>query len=283
MPTPSIPPATHHLSAHGPHDASWYSWGPETSARCVVLLHGFMGSGLDFESWIPHLGDGHFIAPDLPHHGHTRVQGEASVDWTADWLGAWLKGLGIERPHVVGYSMGGRVALSGATRDAWSNIQSLTLLGATPGLRTPQARTARMEQDERLACAIEQQGMDTFLHAWRQKPVIASQRNIPQHVRARMDARRLAQEPASLARSLRQMGTGRMRPVWDELSTVEAPVLLLTGADDGKFEGIAAEMAQTLSDARHVSVDGAGHTCHLERPAHTALPWLDFLKHMVAP
>ena len=213
MSAPTLLPATHHTTALGQDEICWHSWGDPYAPRCVVLLHGFMGCGLDFESWVGHLGAGWFLAPDMPHHGGTHVRSEASVEWTADLLGRWLEGLGVTHMDLVGYSMGGRVALAGAARQVWPGLQSLALIGASPGLETQQERAQRVTQDERLAASLETHTMEAFLQMWRQKPVIASQRNIPPQVRQRMDARRVAQSPSALARSLRQMGTGRMRPV----------------------------------------------------------------------
>jgi 2-succinyl-6-hydroxy-2,4-cyclohexadiene-1-carboxylate synthase len=80
-----------------------------------------------------------------------------------------------------------------------------------------------------------------------------------------MQARRLAQDPWGLARSLRAMGTGSMRPLWDDLPQA-TPFEAVAGADDAKFAALARRMADTPSVRVHL-IDGAGHAPHLEQPA----------------
>ena len=48
---------------------------------------------------------------------------------------------------------------------------------------------------------------------------------------------------------------------------MRAPTLLVTGAEDGRYTGIAADMQRRMPDAQHVAVPGVGHTVHLEDPS----------------
>jgi 2-succinyl-6-hydroxy-2,4-cyclohexadiene-1-carboxylate synthase len=57
---------------------------------------------------------------------------------------------------------------------------------------------------------------------------------------------------------------------WGELSKLTAPTLLVTGAEDAKFDAIAAAMQSRLPRARRAVIAGAGHAPHLERPAACA-------------
>jgi 2-succinyl-6-hydroxy-2,4-cyclohexadiene-1-carboxylate synthase len=178
---------------------------------------------------------------------------------------ALLDHLGIARAHLLGYSMGGRLALYLALHES-QRWHSLILESASPGLPTARERRARVEQDEALATFIEEQGIEQFVRRWEALPLFASQRSLPPAVRKAHRAARLRNRPAGLANSLRGMGTGRQPSLWGQLSALDLPTLLITGNLDQKFVTIARRMAACLPRARVEIVPHAGHTVHLERP-----------------
>lgn len=229
----------------------------------LVLLHGFAGSHM---TWLPHLPIFsrylQVIAPDLPGHGDTTAQ-RFQMNEAADDLVAALAALGISRFHLLGYSMGGRLALYLATYHL-DRVQSLILESASPGLSSPDERRARAERDEQLAQDIERDGLAAFVSRWERLPLFATQTDA---MRDAVRPIRLGQTAAGLAASLRGMGTGVQPSLWDHLAAVEAPTLLIAGELDAKYAAIARQMAAALPKARVEIVQGAGHTVHLERPA----------------
>ena len=88
------------------------------SGRPLVLLHGGLGSGEMFEPIVPALAANHqVILPDLQGHGRTAdIDRPLSIELMADDIGALIGHLGLEKVDVVGYSLGGGVALFTATR-----------------------------------------------------------------------------------------------------------------------------------------------------------------------
>ncbi len=104
---------------------------PEGAARGVpvVLLHGSPGGRFDFDGLLEALSaDRCVVAPDLPGFGDsTRDVPDYSVDAHAAYVDAWLAALHEPRAHVVGFSMGGGVALALAARHP-GRVASLTLL-----------------------------------------------------------------------------------------------------------------------------------------------------------
>ena len=94
---------------------AYRSWGePATNpARTVLLLHGSPGSSGDFLSLGPLLaGERRVIAPDLPGFGHSeRRVADYSVAAHADYALELLERLAVDEVDVVGFSMGGGVAL----------------------------------------------------------------------------------------------------------------------------------------------------------------------------
>lgn len=234
----------------------------------MILLHGFTGSS---HSWGDPVVDGlaSAVGPpvlvDLPGHGrHAGLVGawrftleavEAAVDAAA----------GEEPADLVGYSMGGRLALAFACRNP-HRVRRLVLESASPGLRTQEERQARQAEDEALAARIQAEGVESFAAYWEGLPLFASQASLPEEARARQRAVRLANDPASLAAALRGLGTGVLPSYWGSLGDLRVPVLVLVGELDGKFVEIGGRMASALPDARLVEVPGAGHAVHLERP-----------------
>lgn len=255
--------------------ALWLNaWGvPMTGRRAVVMLHGFTGDGLDY-CWLGARSSARqFLAPDLIGHGRSPAPARLE-DYTMSACVSQLEAMldevmPDERVHLLGYSMGGRAALSWALK-APQRFSSLTLIGATAGLLSEAERAARISQDEALAASIERDGIADFMARWRQVPILQTQRQIEPVVLAAMDARRLMASPTGLAMSLRGMGTGAMPPVWERLGQLKLPCALVTGAQDVKFDAVARQLQAALPDAMRIIIEGAGHTCHLEHPERLA-------------
>jgi 2-succinyl-6-hydroxy-2,4-cyclohexadiene-1-carboxylate synthase len=233
----------------------------------AVVLHGFTGSGAAMAGVVRALRTGgrQVSAPDLVGHGSPPAPTDPAA-YTMDACVESIAGLLDGPTHVVGYSMGGRVALALAVAHA-ERVATLALIGASPGLADEAARVERRAADEALAASIGTLGIEAFVDRWEQLPLFATQaRRLDVATRAAIRRARLAHDPAGLAASLRGMGTGSMRPLHSDLHMLAMPVLLMAGADDAKYCQIAADMAACLPDARLVVVPGAGHAAHLERP-----------------
>jgi 2-succinyl-6-hydroxy-2,4-cyclohexadiene-1-carboxylate synthase len=185
--------------------------------------------------------------------------------------------LGCPEFACLGYSMGGRIALSIACM-APQRVRALVLESASPGLASETERAARRAADEALADRIEREGVEAFVRAWEALPLFESQKRLPAHVLERQRAIRLAQRPEGLAGRLRGLGTGRQPSWWGTLDKLHMPILLVTGEDDEKFNRIADEMRSRLSQAVHCRIPGAGHTVHLEQPEAYTQVVLGFLR-----
>jgi 2-succinyl-6-hydroxy-2,4-cyclohexadiene-1-carboxylate synthase len=226
----------------------------------VLALHGFLGSGEDFEALHSSFPLA-LVAPDL-HAADARSVAELAM-------------LVAGPPVVLGYSMGARTALALALQRA---PEALVLVGGTPGIPDDLERAARRDADEAWARTLESEGIDAFLARWDAQPVLAGHEGIPEPFRARFRARRRQRAPHALAHALRAWGTGAMDSLWDQLPTLATPVLLVTGERDAKFAAVARAMAALLPDAVHVEIPGAGHAAHLERPREVAAAALGYLQ-----
>ena len=88
------------------------------TGRPLILLHGGLGSGEMFGPLLPALAEGHqVIAVDLQGHGRTAdIDRPISIRLMADDIAALITHLGLDRPDVMGYSLGGGVAFHTAVR-----------------------------------------------------------------------------------------------------------------------------------------------------------------------
>ncbi|MCL4543889.1 MAG: 2-succinyl-6-hydroxy-2,4-cyclohexadiene-1-carboxylate synthase [Chloroflexi bacterium] len=233
----------------------------------VMLLHGFTHSS---RTWGPLrerlAGSFTVIAVDLIGHGESATPDSLrhyALEQCADDLAALLTVLGMERTGVLGYSMGGRVALQLALRHR-EHCTALLLESTSPGIEDEVARQARREADAALAARIEQIGVEAFLQEWEALPLFAGLRRVPPALSEQLHSLRLRNSAKGLASSLRGMGTGRQRPLWSQLPDLAVPVLVIAGQDDGKYCEIGLRMTSFLPCARSVIVPESGHTVHLE-------------------
>jgi 2-succinyl-6-hydroxy-2,4-cyclohexadiene-1-carboxylate synthase len=233
----------------------------------VTLLHGFTQSGTSWREVISRMPEGWmWIVPDLRGHGETQTRHGAPCSMAActDDLEKLWDELGMERTHLVGYSMGGRLALHVAARRP-ERVLSLLTIGAHAGL-DEDAREGRRRGDEALAQRIEQDGIEAFVDFWGSLPLFAGvERRGPAYV-AQIRAQRLQNHVAGLACSLRGMGAGVMEPVWDELVRVPFPCTFVAGQLDHGYVASARRLATTVLSGHAEVILRAGHAVQQERP-----------------
>ena len=233
----------------------------------ITLLHGFTQSGRSWREVISKMPAGwKWIVPDLRGHGETQTRqgSQCSMDACMEDLLALWDDLGVERTHLAGYSMGGRLALHVTARRP-DRVLSLLTIGAHAGLEED-AREGRRRGDEGLAERMEKEGIEAFVDYWGALPLFAGlERRGPSYV-AQVRAERLQNHVAGLACSLRGMGAGTMAPVWNELGQVTFPCTFVAGQQDHGYVASARRLAATVRNGKFEIVPRAGHAVHQERP-----------------
>lgn len=235
----------------------------------LLLLHGFTGSIRSWDEQV-NLWQANYkvIAVDLLGHGQSDAPHQSDrydMILAIRDLITILDQLEISQVAMLGYSMGGRLALSFALQHP-HRVSALILESASPGLATEEEREERLKQDQMLADQIEQRGIEWFVNHWENVPLFASVGQLPEHKRSALRHQRLANRPEALAHSLRGMSTGAQPSWWQALGNLQLPTLLLAGEYDIKFREIAKQMQRQITRSTYECVHGAGHIIHLEQP-----------------
>lgn len=245
------------------HYECWNEYAEET----VVLLHGFTGSTKTWSEVATLLPATYrIIAVDLIGHGQTDSPEEAiyyTMNYQIELLHKLFEALQLKQFHLVGYSMGGRVALSYAVCYP-EELVSLILESATPGIKDEQLRVERQQSDDVLARKIEQEGVEAFISFWENIPLFDTQKQLPAERQEKLRNERQNQQAIGLANSLRMMGTGKMPEMWNHVATLPMQTTLITGALDTKFVNIANAMQQANKRIQHIIVPLVGHAIHVE-------------------
>ncbi len=233
------------------------------SAPVVVLLHGFLGSRRDFASLQNTLSRSfETVAIDLPAHGDSAWLRAAAPGWLGAALALSLATevdrLAPQRQIViVGYSMGGRLAMQLAADDdaLAGRISALITLSASAGIEDTEARATRMARDEKLAERLGGMSALDFarwlrrewysLPLWGRARPLSSDAAFEPMIRRRVDGARLS----ALAEVLVALSPGRVRALNDWLRKPPFRLLYVAGDDDEAYAGAARALAAPGEDA----------------------------------
>jgi len=249
----------------------------------LMLLHGYTGSGRSLSALARAFAERYeTVAPDLPGHGRAAGIPCFGFEETLLDLVATLQSAGQRRAYWLGYSMGARLALGCAVRHP-ASVAALVLIAGRAGIADPLEREARRRSDEALAARLEAAGVEAFVEEWLAQPLFATMARLGPAFLAGERRARLANDARGLAASLRALGPGAQPPLFDELTRVQAPVLLVAGALDTRFVALARDLAQRLQQAELCVIPDAGHAVHLEQPAALFEAVSDFLRRADGP
>ena len=244
----------------------------------LLFVHGFLGEAEDWDRMRA------LLAPpldarcfELPGHGATEpiaaTAGRGPVRWFAaagEFLRDACRALGAP-PVLVGYSMGGRLALYTALRFPRAAC-GLIVIGADPGLGDAASRAERLTRDEtlarQLAAAGDEAAFTGWLQRWYAAPLFGNLRRHPQF--DDLLRRRLRGRPAALAAALRGLSVAVQPVLWDALPRLPIPALFIAGAGDAKYHAVAERIAALGATWQSVVCPGAAHAVHLEQPEAVA-------------
>jgi len=241
----------------------------ERKRTTILMLHGFTGSLDDWQEIHGLLNPNfNYIGIDLVGHG--KSDSPVNVDKynpqaLSKQINDILNNLSIEQIMIVGYSMGGRAALSFAI-DHPNKIKGLILEGTTAGIESEKIQNERIKNDEELADYIESHNIEEFVELWMNKEIFNTQRRFSNEKLKNIRKKKTLNSKIGLANSLRGFGTGKMGYFGSKLNKITCPVLLITGELDTKFTKINSVLKNKFPNAKHKIIKNAGHNSHLEDP-----------------
>ena len=191
----------------------------------LTFIHGFLGAPSDWDEVISHL--------DVP-----------------------CKAIGLDDPIteptiLVGYSMGGRLALHHAKKTPHL-VQKVIAISTNPGLKD---KRERLQWDEAWIELLDREGLNVFLEKWYAQPIFATL-DVNKVLPAR---KKLSMQ--TIKDHMRRYSIARQPSLWNELETFPVPVEFLFGTLDTKYAAIAHRLPCSVT-----FIEGAAHALHLEDP-----------------
>tara|TARA_Y100001956_G_scaffold9865_1_gene8660 strand:+ start:755 stop:1552 length:798 start_codon:yes stop_codon:yes gene_type:complete len=228
----------------------------------LVFLHGLLGSGDDWFLTRERLLDYPSIAIDLPGHGLSAFSScnnfKECCDQISDTL---LTQVAPHRPIVlIGYSLGGRIAMSGVAHNYFSslNIQQLIVEGGNFGLQSEVEKVARLNHDANWAERFSLEPVEQVLGDWYQQAVFSS---LNHEQRQKLIAKRSANLGSQVAHMLMATSLGKQDYLLDALKSSSVVTHYICGEKDKKFSQLAEQSGLSFSQ-----VVDAGHNVHVEQP-----------------
>ena len=223
----------------------------------LVFLHGFSG---DCREWLTvgqAFGAYSRLYIDLPGHGGSAKIAANSLAEVSHLIEKTLNSYNILKYWLVGYSLGGRVAMYFACQPR-EGLCGLVVEGGHPGLADENQRLLRRRNDAAWAERFRREPLTQVFADWYQQPVFAS---LDAAQRAALIALRSRNNGGTLAAMLQASSLAEQPDLREALRARDFPFHYLCGERDGKFRAIADE----LSAITHV-INHAGHNAHRENP-----------------
>jgi 2-succinyl-6-hydroxy-2,4-cyclohexadiene-1-carboxylate synthase len=220
----------------------------------ITALHGFAGTPQDWDFF-----------PEIKNKINLwswPLLALTSLDAGADYL-AQSAPRSTSKPQIlVGYSMGGRLALHAliAHPTVWAGA---ILISSHLGLKTDSEREARLSQDEMWAQKWQTDPWDQLWSEWNSQAVFENSNLL---CRSERDFDRL-----KLAQVLRGWSLGEQKDLREKYLKIQVPTLFVVGERDLKFLKLQKEFqaeAEALQ-ALHLgfkTVAGAGHRVPWDQP-----------------
>ncbi|SDC98920.1 alpha/beta fold hydrolase [Actinokineospora iranica] len=263
---------------------------PGVGEVTAVYVHGLGGSATNWTDLAGQLsGHAPGIAVDLPGFGRSSPpEGYPyTIEAHAEALATWLRGMALGPVHLLGNSMGGMICIVAAAKHP-DLVRTLTLVSpAVPDLRPnvnrmsdprlplaflPVIGTSVRRQLSQLTPHERAMQMLNLCYA---DPGQVTPERIEEAAREYAERAKLAWSTPALARStiglIRSWLAPRSRSLWRFVPRVQAPTLVVWGAED-KLMTVrkAPRTAKLLPKARLLILPRTGHVAQMERPATVA-------------
>jgi pimeloyl-ACP methyl ester carboxylesterase len=250
-----------------------YTGGREFDPRlpAIVFIH---GAAFDHSVWqwqsryLAHHGFS-VLAVDLPGHGRSPGALRATIEDWSRWVASFIEAAGLERPALVGHSMGSLIALQTALEHP-ERVSKLALVGTSTPMPVGEAFLAAARENSPAALDMEAVWGHSRLSQLAQSPVPG--------VSLLGASRRLngRSKPGALAAALE--ACSRYRASTQALNALQVPTLVVAGRRDQMTSFKAGKaVAGEIPGARFVALD-AGHSMMSEAPRELLAALKEFLE-----
>lgn len=226
----------------------------------LVFLHGLLGSKEDWKNVIENLPHFSCLALDLPFHAQAKHVQVNDFEQTCDYLATQIKAQLSNQPYyLIGYSLGGRIALYYALHysKAKGQLQGVIVEGANLGLTSETEKHTRWQQDQAWAARFNTQPPQDVLADWYQQPVFA---HLTATERAELIEKRAEQCGSNIAQMLLATSLAKQPDFRPSLRTSTLPIHYFCGDKDQKFKRLALDTGLNLT-----LIEQAGHNAHREQ------------------
>jgi pimeloyl-ACP methyl ester carboxylesterase len=241
------------------------------SGEPVLFVHEFAGDHRSWEPQVRALSRRHrcitYAARGYPPSEVPEDPAAYSQERAADDAAAVLDGLGIERAHVVGISMGGFCALHLGLRHP-ERARSLVVAGTGYGAQ-PERQAAFRRESELIADTIEADGMAAFAERYAVGPARVQFQAKDPRGWAEFAAQLAEHSEPGSALTMRRVQARRpsLYDLRDALAALAMPVLLIVGDEDEGCLEPALMLKRAIATAGLAILPRTGHACNLEEPA----------------
>ncbi|EOY6969720.1 2-succinyl-6-hydroxy-2,4-cyclohexadiene-1-carboxylate synthase [Proteus mirabilis] len=224
----------------------------------LVWLHGLLGDSHEWETVIKACHEYPSLVIDLPRHGNSASIGVNNFVEMSALLHDTLKEYDINHYWLIGYSLGGRIAMYHACFGETSGLMGLIVEGGNPGLYDAIERQNRIAHDKRWAARFRNEPINDVLTQWYQQPVFA---DLSDEKRQLLVKKRSSNAGFCIAESLETLSLGHQPWLVAELQQLTLPFIWLCGEQDKKFQSIAQQYSLPLT-----TIPQAGHNAHQAQP-----------------
>lgn len=216
----------------------------------IWALHGNLGSPTDWNGLRSEL-------PDLEAVDLWKSPPTAFEPWASEFN--HLVREADPDPILLGYSLGGRLAMHCATASG-SPWKAAIFVSAHPGLRSDEEKEARLANDREWAQKLRTEGAERFLEAWNQQPVFDADEVPEQQLHV------VNRNEVAIAQAFETWSLGLQKDQRPRLAESRLPQLWVAGEHDPKFRDLAEQAVSQNSGATLTVIPEAGHRAVHQRP-----------------
>ena len=252
------------------------------NSKPIIFLHGFAGNANDWVFLFDKLYANNYypIFLDILGHGLSSSPNDVSF-YTEEklvlQLNSVINTLTKDKIILAGYSLGGRIALSYASKFL-HNIELLILESTTAGINDKTLQQERLKNDIKIAERIKNNNLEEFFSYWYNLPLFSSLKNLPDDIFNGLLNKRSLNSVTGLANIMVGFSQGVMLPKWDFLKSINIKTLLLSGQLDTKFAELNKKMNLLIPNSEHKTINNSGHIPHLENTSLFENYLLNFLE-----